>query len=227
MTSLSKSTHADLIRRRSSRCRRCVRARATPGRRGPCARRRTGGSTAARAADRPTRPRPRRAPGRRARTRCRSAPRPAGAQPAAPSAQATASISPVTSQPTATNSPGRSTMPSACGRDRELADRAEQPGGDLAGGQQAERELADPPAEPDRRLTQADAADRDLTDREHADRDLADGDDADRRRAPPARRIDAANDMHERQPQHLQPRPVFEARRARPPRSADSPSVRA
>ena len=60
-----------------------------------------------------------------------------------------------------------------------LADRAEQPGADLAGGQHAERELADAPAEADRRLAQADHPDRDLTDRDQPNRDLSDGDDAD------------------------------------------------
>ena len=99
------------------------------------------------------------------------------------------------------------------GRERQLAGRAEQPGGDLAGREQAERELADPPAQPYRRLTHADATDGDLPDRDDADGDLADGDDADGRWPAPARRIDAANHVHERQPEHLEPRPVFEARR--------------
>ena len=64
--------------------------------------------------------------------------------------------------------------PERVGRDRELAGGAEKAGGHLTGGEQAESELADSPAEPDRRLAQADAADRDLADRHDADGDLAD-----------------------------------------------------
>ena len=123
-----------------------------------------------------------------------------GAEPAAPAAEQRQQ-SPVTSQPAATEQPRVGHHAQRVRRDRQLPGGAEHPGRHLSGGEQAESELADSPAEPDRRLTQADAADGDLADGDDADGDLTDGDDADGGRPPPAGRVDAANDVHERQPE--------------------------
>ena len=59
---------------------------------------------------------------------------------------------PVISQPGRHEQPRVGHHPERVGRDGQLAGGAEQAGGHLTGGEQAERELADPPAEPDRRL---------------------------------------------------------------------------
>ena len=98
-------------------------------------------------------------------------------------------------------------------RRRSVRRRPATPAGDLTRGEQAERELADPPAEPDRRLADADDAERDLPDRDQARR--RPGRPRSRPtagRPPPAGRVDAANDVHQRRPR-LEPRPVLEARR--------------
>ena len=83
--------------------------------------------------------------------------------------------------------------------ERDLANRADRAGGNLTRGEDAGRELADTPAEPERSLADRNPADGELADRHHAHRDLPDGDDPDRGRPCSGRRIDAADDVDQRQ----------------------------
>ncbi len=78
-----------------------------------------------------------------------------------------------------------------------LADRAERAGCDLTGSDEAERELADAPPEPDRRLPEGDHANRDLPNRDEPDGDLPDGDEADRWRPAAGCGVDSSHHVHQ------------------------------
>ncbi len=158
----------------------------------------------------------------RARPRLRQQRRQPSPPPGNPRQQAGAAQQPSDGDPGA----GRIDHPERARAERDLSDGAEHARRDLSRCEQAAGRLADPPAEPDRRLADADRAERDLPDGDDADGDLTDRDDADGGRTPAGRRVDAAHHVHQRQPTDPQARSVLEARRS-PPRPLSAPVLHA
>ena len=141
----------------------------SPGRPRRCASRRRARRTGARAAIGGDHLRPRRGPSRRPRSpRRRGSPSDRRAATAAAPAAAGAARSPPAGRRRPRSQPMRDPGPVSVDHserprpERDLTHRAQHPGSDLSGRQQAAGRLPDAPAEADRRLADADRAERDL-----------------------------------------------------------------